>query len=54
MTNYRLRVAFVGDLAHEIEASDALAAFVLESNRGSHVWFAADEAIPEARLGALP
>jgi hypothetical protein len=31
-----------------------LAAFVIESNRGGHVWFVRDEAELEARLGALP
>jgi hypothetical protein len=54
LTNYRLRVAFVGDLTDQIEASEALAAFVVESNRGSHVWFVGDEAELEGRLAALP
>ena len=54
LINYRLRVAFVGDLTRQIEASEALAAFVTESNRGSHVWFVEDEAALAARLGALP
>ncbi len=50
LTNYHLRVAFVGDLTRRIEASDALAAFVTESNRGDHVWFVEDEAALAARL----
>ncbi|HET7716922.1 MAG TPA: DUF4180 domain-containing protein [Bauldia sp.] len=54
LVNYGFRVAFVGDLTREVEASDALAAFVVESNRGSHVWFAEDEPALEARLGTLP
>jgi hypothetical protein len=54
LTNYRLRVAFVGDLTDRIAASEALAAFVTESNRGGHVWFVRDEAELEARLEALP
>lgn len=53
LINYRLGIAFVGDLTREIETSDALSAFVTESNRGSHVWFVEDEAALAARLGAL-
>lgn len=53
LTNYRLRVAIVGDVARHGEASKAFADFVTESNRGSHVWFVHDEAELEARLAAL-
>ncbi len=49
--NYGVRVAFVGDVDAALAASDALAAFVAESNRGTSVWFVRD--IPELkqRLG---
>jgi hypothetical protein len=53
LTNYRLKVAFVGDLTDQIEASGALADFVRESNRGRQVWFVRDEAELEARLAAI-
>jgi hypothetical protein len=37
--NYGFKVAFLGDISAEVEASDALRDFVRESNRGQHVWF---------------
>ncbi|MEV0148856.1 MULTISPECIES: DUF4180 domain-containing protein [unclassified Nonomuraea] len=46
--NYRLGVAVVGDISHHVEASTALRDFVVESNRGRHVWFVPDlEALRE-------
>lgn len=48
---YGLAVAIMGDLSAHVAASEALAAFVRESNRGRHVWFVADEAALRARLG---
>ncbi len=39
---YGFQVAFVGDIAEAVAASDALRDFVRESNRGRHVWFVAD------------
>ena len=54
LVNYRLKVAIVGDLSPQAKASKAFADFVTESNRGGHVWFAADEAELEARLAAQP
>ena len=50
--NYRLRLAFVGDIGVAVAASDALRDFVRESNRGRHVWFVADMAALEAKLSA--
>lgn len=50
--NYRLRLAFVGDITSAVAASDALRDFVRESNRGRHVWFVADMAELEAKLSA--
>jgi len=40
--NYRIRLAVVGDIARFVEASGPLRDFVIESNRGEHVWFVAD------------
>lgn len=48
--NYGFRLAFVGDVSEAVAASDALRDFVRESNRGRHVWFAADMAELEAKL----
>lgn len=49
-TNYRMRLAFVGDIAASIEASRSLRDFVYESNKGDQVWFMRDRAALEARL----
>ena len=38
-TNYRLRLAIVGDISAELARSEALRAFVIESNRGRSVRF---------------
>jgi hypothetical protein len=40
--NYRLGLAIVGDVSRFTEASSALRAWVLESNRGDHIWFVRD------------
>ncbi|MFF2277314.1 DUF4180 domain-containing protein [Agromyces sp. NPDC058126] len=48
---YRLRLAIVGDLAEQVEASTALRDYVWESNRGAHIWFVPDEASLAAKLG---
>lgn len=50
---YGLRVAFVGDIGEALAASQALRDFVRESNRGRHVWFAADHTEVAARLGGI-
>ncbi len=49
--NYGVRVAFVGDVSAAIAASEALAAFIAESNRGAVAWFVADTAELKRRLG---
>ena len=49
--NYGVAVAFVGDVSAAVAASNALRDFVRESNRGRHVWFVADMAELEAKLG---
>jgi hypothetical protein len=38
---YSMRVAILGDISSHIAASSALRDFVVESNRGQHVWFVA-------------
>jgi hypothetical protein len=50
--NYELRVVIIGDIAHHVQASTALRDFVFETNRGNQVWFLADRAELESRLGA--
>jgi hypothetical protein len=37
--NYRIRLAVVGDISAYLERSEALRAFVAESNRGRQLWF---------------
>ncbi|GAA1791944.1 DUF4180 domain-containing protein [Agromyces lapidis] len=51
LVNYRLRLAIIGDIAEQVEASTALRDFIWESNRGGHVWFVPDEASLAAKLG---
>ena len=48
--NYRLRVAILGDITAHVEASEPLADFVRESNRGQNVWFVRDSAELGTRL----
>jgi hypothetical protein len=49
-TNYRLSVAFVGEIAPWTQASKSLRDFVYESNRGRTVWFVRDMVELERRL----
>jgi hypothetical protein len=49
-TNYRVGVAFVGDIAPWTGASKSLRDFVYESNRGQSVWFVRDMAELATRL----
>ncbi|WP_406195403.1 DUF4180 domain-containing protein [Kitasatospora sp. NBC_01560] len=51
---YRVGLAVVGDISRHTAASEALQAFVRESNRGNQLWFLADEAEFDARLAARP
>jgi hypothetical protein len=48
--NYRSRLAVIGDISPQLEASSALSDFVRESNRGDRIWFVNDRAELEARL----
>jgi hypothetical protein len=47
---YGLRVAVVGEIGEELARSEALRAFVIESNRGRHLWFVSDRRELEQRL----
>lgn len=49
--NYRMRLVVLGDIAGYVAASTALRDLVYESNQGSQVWFLADLAELDARLG---
>ncbi|TBN57999.1 DUF4180 domain-containing protein [Glaciihabitans arcticus] len=51
IVNYRLQVAILGDIDAHLERSGVLRDFVWESNRGTQVWFLADEAALTKRLG---
>lgn len=50
---YGVRVAMVGDIAQQVEASTALRDFVIESNRGDAIWFVATVGELEKRLAGL-
>lgn len=50
---YGRSLAVVGDLGEHLAASEPLRAYVRESNRGRHVWFAADLDEVAARLAGL-
>jgi hypothetical protein len=50
LVNYKLGVAFIGDIRPHTQASKALNDFVLESNQGRHVWFLDGLAYFERRL----
>ncbi|MCC2309269.1 DUF4180 domain-containing protein [Cellulomonas chengniuliangii] len=51
--NYHLQIAVVGDISEHLAASEALRAFVAESNRGQHAWFVPDEAALEAQIARI-
>jgi len=51
-TNYRIRLAFIGDISARLEASHSLRDFVYESNKGQQVWFLNDRAALDTRLAA--
>ena len=48
--NYRVRLAVIGDISVHIQGSDALRAFVTESNRGRQLWFVPTQADLDDRL----
>jgi hypothetical protein len=43
IVNYGLKLAVVGDVSTAAAASQSLADFIWESNRGQHIWFLDDE-----------
>ena len=47
---YGRKLVIVGDLGEHLAASEPLQAYVRESNRGKHIWFAADLDEVAARL----
>nr|WP_295107506.1 DUF4180 domain-containing protein [uncultured Caulobacter sp.] len=51
-TNYRMRLAFIGDISALTAASRSFNDFVYESNRGAQVWFLNDRAALDAKLAA--
>lgn len=51
-TNYRVRLAIVGDVTPWTAESASLRAFVEETQRGGHLWFAVDDTALDARLAA--
>lgn len=50
LVNYRLRLAVIGDITKQVEASAALRDYVRESNVGEQVWFVDDEAALAEKL----
>ncbi|KZX19942.1 DUF4180 domain-containing protein [Rathayibacter tanaceti] len=50
LVNYGKRLVIVGDVTEQVSASSALHDFVVESNRGDHLWFAATLDALDARL----
>ena len=54
LVNYQRMAVVVGDVAEAAEKSAPLRDFIRESNRGRTVWFVADLAELEGRLGANP
>lgn len=50
---YRIGIAVVGSIEHHLDASQALRAFVHESNSGADVWFVEDLAGLQQRLAGV-
>jgi GNAT superfamily N-acetyltransferase len=48
--NYGVSLAILGDLSAQASKSEALRAFIVESNRGTQLWFVADAREFETRL----
>jgi len=49
-TNYRVRLVVLGDISRHLDASERFREFVREINRGSDIWFVADEEALAAKL----
>ena len=52
MVSYQLRLAIVGNIEKHVIESHALRDFVIESNRGRHVWFVPSVVALRERLGS--
>jgi len=50
LVNYRKRLVVVGDITAAVSASSAFHDFVVESNRGDHLWFVPALDALDARL----
>jgi hypothetical protein len=50
---YHKRIAILGDISRQLEESSALRDFVVEANRGDHVWFVDSIEDLERRLRIL-
>jgi Domain of unknown function (DUF4180) len=48
---YRIRLVIMGDLGDVLAASESFRAFVYETNKGRDIWFVADRAELDERLG---
>ncbi|GAB3904334.1 DUF4180 domain-containing protein [Kibdelosporangium lantanae] len=49
--SYQMKLAVIGDISARVAASESLAAWVRESNRGRDLWFVSDVEELRARLG---
>jgi hypothetical protein len=52
VVNYHLRLAVIGDVTGFAVAGSAFESFVVESNRGDHIWFLESEEALAAKLNA--
>ena len=52
LVNYRFKLAVMGDVSGFVAQSSALRDFVVESNRGQHVWFVGNLVEFEGRLSS--
>lgn len=52
--NYRLRLVILGDVSAHTTASEAFRDFVIETNRGTQLWFVADQRELDDKLSARP
>ncbi len=50
---YQLRIVIAGEVGQYTAESASLRAFVLESNRGAHIWFVANVSELEERLARV-
>ena len=53
LVNYRIKLAIVGDVSRQVEASSAFRDLVVEAERGTDLYFVSDMAELGERLGAV-